>query len=106
MKRGRRQNEDGRINKQGEHECAGGIDGRELDRLPFTVRRLFEFACLDYRGMQVKIVRHYRCPQNANAHVKHPLISHDSRPWNVSLQDADEAWLYENQFGGKTSANR
>src|SRR5207244_2956770 len=95
MKRGRRQNEDGRINKQGEHECAGGINGRELDRLAFTGRRLLEFTRLHYRGMQVKIMRHYRCPQNADAHVKHPLISDDSRTWDISLQNADEAWFGE-----------
>ena len=64
------------INKR-EHERAGGIDGCEFDRLSFTCRRPLKLPRLHYRRMEIKIMRHHRGAENADADVKHPLIGHE-----------------------------
>ena len=106
MKRCCRQDQNGRVDKQGEHKRAGGINGCEFDRLPFPRRGLFKLPRLHYRRMEIKIMRHHRGTQNADADVQHPLIGHDSRTWNEPEKNSGEAGFRENQLRGKTPADR
>ena len=51
-----------------------GIDGGEFDRLAFSFRRPLEIARLHDGGVQVEVMRHDGCAQDADAHVEHILI--------------------------------
>src|SRR5207253_5321688 len=77
MKSCRRHDENGGIDEQGEHERYAGIDGGELDRLTFAGRRLLVIACLHHRGMEIKIMRHDRRPENSDRDVKHVASADD-----------------------------
>ena len=72
---------------------------------PFAFRGLLEFARLHDGGMQVKIVRHNRRADDADADVKHLLIRDDVRPRHESEHHADEAGFGKDQFSGEASGD-
>ena len=74
MKDGSRENENGGVDKKGEHEGEAGIDGGEFDRLAFSFRRPLEIARLHDGRVQIEVMRHDGCAQDADAHVEHILI--------------------------------
>ncbi len=67
MKGGGREDENGGVDEEGEHEGDAGIDRGELDRLAFSCRRPLEFARLHDGGMQIEIMRHDGRAEDADA---------------------------------------
>ena len=79
VKRRRRENENGAVDEQREHERHGRINRGELDGLAFAAGVLLVFARLHDGGMQIKIMRHDGRADDADADVKHARIFEDLR---------------------------
>ena len=98
MKDGGREYENGGVDEKGEHEGEAGIDGGEFDRLAFSFRRPLEIARLHDGGVQVEVMRHDGCAQDADAHVEHILIFRISVLRTKAEHHAREAGLGEKEL--------
>src|SRR5207247_4774704 len=90
---------------QGEHQGHGGIDGGKFDCLAFAAGGLFVFAGLDDGGMEVKIVRHNGCAEDADADVEHIPVFQDIRAWQKAPGNAGEIRFGPDQFNRKAGAD-
>ncbi len=105
VERGRREDEDGGIDEEREHERDARIDGGEFDGLAFALGGLRELAGLHDGGVQVEIVRHDRGADDADADVEHGRVGDDMSSGDETEQDAAEAGLGKNQLGGEARAD-
>src|SRR5436853_5855397 len=104
MKSSSGHNQNGGVDKQGEHERHAGINGRELDRLTFAGRRLLVIARLHNRRMKVKIMRHDGCPENPDRDVKHVAIADDFSFGEKTGKHRGDLRFRENDLKKKTAA--
>src|SRR5690349_14900280 len=105
MENGRSQNQDRRINKESEHERAGRVDTGVFDGFAFALRSLLELARLHDRRVEVKIVRHHRRSNDADADVKHFLVRDDVRAGHKTEYHADKVWFGKDQLRSETTGD-
>ena len=104
--KGRRRNDkDGGVDEEREHERHGRIDRGKLDRLRFPRGVLLVFARLHDRRVQVKVMRHDCRAQNADGDIQHLRVLDDFKPGHKPAQDFREVGFGKNDFSHETAAD-